>query len=119
MKVDPSKHECEAATEKQRFRTSSISDDNARVRFYTGFSALLVCLKFLGSAVDTEQIQVQKINRTQNQQKVAKESPPTFILLVRLHLGLFEQDLAHRLVYQPYPKLLTLLWPPKAMIIIF
>ena len=33
-----SKHECEAATEKQRFlRTSSISDDNAKVRFYTGF----------------------------------------------------------------------------------
>jgi hypothetical protein len=50
-----SKHECEAATEKQRFRTSSISDDNAKVRFYTGFStfsALLACFKFLGPAVD-------------------------------------------------------------------
>jgi hypothetical protein len=55
VKVDPSKHECEAATEKQRFRTSSISDDNAKVRFYTGFStfsALLACFKFLGPAVD-------------------------------------------------------------------
>ena len=51
-KLKQSEQECEVEIENQRFQTSHISGNDAKVRFYTGFStfsALLVCFNFLAS----------------------------------------------------------------------
>ena len=140
MKVKLSQRECEAAEEKQRFRTSSISDDNAKVRFYTGFStfsALLVCFNFLGPAVDrlnywasTSAKDKHGSKSTKGRKRILPPLEEFFVLLVRLRLGLFEQDLAYRFgvsqstisrIINTWINFLYLqlkeipLWPPKSI----
>ena len=49
-------HECEDLNAKQPLRLRNISDDDGKVRFYTGFSAmaaLMVCFNFLGTSVNS------------------------------------------------------------------
>ena len=96
--------DCDELEEKQVLRLSNIKDDEDKVKFYTGFStmsALMVCFNFLGPSVNmlnywhgsTQETQV-KITRSRR-----RKLPPIeefFLVLIRLHLGSFEQDLGYR-----------------------
>ena len=69
------------------------------MRFIT-FSALMACFNFLGPAVDklTYQSSGQQYEHksSKGQKKTLTQLNEFFLLLVRLCLGLFEQDLAHQ-----------------------
>ena len=106
-KLKQSEQECEVEIENQRFQTSHISGNDAKVRFYTGFStfsALLVCFNFLGPAINrlkywSNTSSSDEETRPKSGKGRKRILPPLeefFLLLVRLRLGLFEQDLAYR-----------------------
>ena len=84
-----------------KFSLANIAD-NDKVSFYTGFpthAALMACFKFLGPAVNQLIYWNSKLDDTCETKK--KGRPRTlapieefFVVLVRLRLGLLEQDLA-------------------------
>ena len=137
-------HECEGLKAKQPFRLRNISADDTKVRFYTGFSsmaALMVCFNFLGPSVNTlnywsstsaSGAPEHQIKSTKGRPRLLSPLEEFFLVLVRLRLGLFEQDLAYRFgisqstvsrIFNTWINFLFLqfkqipLWPPKALII--
>lgn len=143
-KLQVSQNDCEDLKGKQQFRLKSISDDNAKVRFYTGFStlsALMACFTLLGQSVNklnywastsasgTVETQAKS---TKGRKRILSPLEEFFLVLVQLHLGLFEQDLAYRFdisqstvsrIINTWINLLHLqfkqipLLPPKALIL--
>ena len=87
-----------------KFSLANIGDNDKKVSFYTGFpthAALMTCFKFLGPAVNQLIYWNSKLDDTCETKK--KGRPQTlapiekfFLVLVRLRLGLLEQDLADR-----------------------
>ena len=80
------------------FWIEKIKDDQKAVNFYTGFYSLellMVCFTFLGNAVSDLSYQD---HHKETKGKSHKLSPLNefFLMLYRLCLGLYEQDLAHR-----------------------
>ena len=91
------------------FRLSNISHSNELVTFYTGFpsyACLEACFKFLGSDVNHLHYNYSKKSGSECSDTTVSSSngrphklPPIeefFLVLVRLRLGLMEQDLACR-----------------------
>ena len=101
--LQQSEQTCTDMKNKQKFRLESISDDNEKVRFYTGFAslaALMTCFHFLGPSV-------KKLNywgstcetgvkSNKGRRRILCPLDEFFLVLVRLRLGLFEQDIAYR-----------------------
>ena len=100
--IEQYKLECSDLKEKQHLRLKNIQGNDDKIKFYTGFTTftmLMACFNFLGKASS-------KLNywgTTNAERKSAKGrkrllSPldEFFLVLVRLRLGLFEQDLAYR-----------------------
>ena len=85
-----------------KMRLSTISGDDSKVAFYTGFPLydhLKACFDSLGPAVDNlEYRDSTKILYKSNKGRPRCLSPidEFFLVLVRLCLGLLEQDLAYR-----------------------
>ena len=87
-----------------KFSLANIADNDKKVSFYTGFptyAALMACFKFLGPAVNQLIYWNSKLDDTCETKR--KGRPRTlapieefFVVLVRLRLGLLEQDLADR-----------------------
>ena len=127
--------------EKQHLRLKGIGDDDNKVRFYTGFatlSALMVCFNFLGDSVNKLHYWASTSSAVEAQTKSSKGRkrilPPLeefFLMLVRLRLGLLEQDLAYRFhisqstvsrIFSTWINLLYLqfkqipIWPPKELV---
>ena len=70
------------------------------MKFYTGFttfSALMICFKLLGPSVDnlTYRSTLREVKSKKGRKRKLSPINDFFLLLVRLHLGLFKQDLAH------------------------
>ena len=95
--------------EKQKFGLKSIGEDDANVRFYTGFtslSVLMVCYNFLGPAVDNLSYWCSSSSKSAGKEGESKTKKGRkrllapldefFLLLISLRLGLFEQDLAYQ-----------------------
>ena len=128
--------------ERQLFRLSAIQDDNAKVAFYTGFSSY-ACLQafyqFLGPAASCliySKKQEEHLVQKGGESKMfrPRSLPPIeelFLTLVRLRLGLLEQDLAYRFNISQstvsritctwinflYLKLKEIpLWPPRELV---
>ena len=123
---------------KQEFiRVESISDNDQKVKFYTGFStfaALMVCFNFLGPCVNKLVYRSTAAEEKSNKGRKRILSPLNefFLLLVRLCLGLFEKDLAYRFgisqssvsrilitwINFVYLQLKQIpLWPPRALVL--
>ena len=133
-------NECMDLKEKQHLRLKGIGDDDNKVRFYTGFatlSALMVCFNFLGESVNKLHYWASTSGAVEAQTKSSKGRkrilPPLeefFLVLVRLRLGLLEQELAYRFrisqstvsrIFSTWINLLYLqfkqipIWPPKSL----
>ena len=90
--------------EQQQFRLDNIKHDNSKVLFYTGFTcygSLDALFTFLGPSV--HKLRYSKIDSESRQESFKRcrprKLPPLeefFLTLVRLRLGLMEQDLAFR-----------------------
>ena len=95
-KKDPCEHE------KQLFRVENISNDNSKVKYYTRFStfsALMVCYNVLGPSVNKLNYWssgTSELKSNKGRKRLLSSLNELFLLLVRLLLGLFEQDLAYR-----------------------
>ena len=120
---------------KQAFRVENVCDDNNKVRFYTGFSTfstLMACFNLLGPS---DRLAYRSTAASSKSHKGRKRllSPLNdfFLFLIRLHLGLFEQDLAYRFgisqssvsrilltwINFTYLQLKQIpLWPPKPLV---
>ena len=86
-----------------QFRLSNIMDNNQKIQFYTGFtnySTLKACYDSLGPAVNCLNYWGSTIAGDAKSVYGRKRSLPPmeeyFLVLVRLRLGLFEEDLADR-----------------------
>ena len=142
LRVQQLEEECIELKEKQHFHLKNISNDDNKVRFYTGFatmSALMVCFNFLGPTVNKLNYWASSSSTVEMQCKSNKGrkrslSPleEVFLILVRLRLGLFEQDIAYRFgisqstvsrIFCTWINLLYVqlkeipIWPPKALIL--
>ena len=142
LRVQQLEEECIELKEKQHFRLKNISNDDNKVRFYTGFvtmSALMVCLNFLGPTVNKLNYWASSSSTVEMQCKSNKGRKRSlspleefFLILVRLRLGLFEQDIAYRFgisqstvsrIFCTWINLLYVqlkeipIWPPKALIL--
>ena len=93
--------------EKAQFRLSNMINDDSKVTFYTGFpsfATLNAFYIFLGPAVDNlkyskQQDQIDVVSGVEKKRLRPRALPPTeelFMTLIRLRLGLLEQDLAYR-----------------------
>ena len=92
------------ASQKVALRLEDIAGDDAKVAFYTGFPSyahLKACFDFLGPAamnlqyrdsVTTNDIKSKKFGRPRSLQPLEE----FFLTMVRLRLGLLEQDIAYR-----------------------
>ena len=142
LNLEKKLEEVEKMVKEAKFTLSNIKDDDSKVTFYTGFpsfSTLRAFFYFLGPAVDSlkyskrqEEADIQ--SGTENKrlrQRTLLPFEEFFMTLVRLRLGLVEQDLAYRFgVSQStvsritctwinflYVKLKELpLWPPKELV---
>ena len=126
--------------ERELFRLKHISDDDAKVRFYTGFSTLselMACFNFLGPSVNhlkywSHTSETDQVKSSSGRKRILSPLEEYFLVMVRLRLGLFEQDLAYRfgvsqstisrivitwinLLYLQFKQIP--LWPPKALIV--
>ena len=140
-------HECEGLKARQPFKLRNISADDIKVRFYTGFSsmaALMVCFNFFCASTffvntlnywcstSASGAPEHQIKSTKGRPRLLSPLEEFFLVLVRLRLGLFEQDLAYRFgisqstvsrIFYTWINFLFLqfkqipLWPPKALII--
>ena len=142
IRIQQLEEECVKLREKQHFRLKNISTDDNKVRFYTGFatmSALMVCFNFLGPTVNKLNYWASSSSTVETQCKSNKGRKRSlspleefFLVLVRLRLGLFEQDIAYRFgisqstvsrIFSTWINLLYLqlkqipIWPPKALIL--
>ena len=99
--------ELEKKLEKAKFRLDNIKHDDGRVTFYTGFPSfptLKAFYNFLGPSVENlkyskKQEESDILNSVENKRLRQRSLPPIeefFMTLVRLRLGLVEQDLADR-----------------------
>ena len=87
-----------------KFSLVNIADNDKKVSFYTGFptyTTLMACFKFLGPAVNQLIYWNSKLDDTCEVKKKGRPRTLTpieefFLVLVRLRLGLLEQDLADR-----------------------
>lgn len=86
-----------------RFSLYNISSDDAKISFYTGFpsyAALEVCYKFLGPAVNNLIYWNGKSTNSgvkgSGRSRSLTPKQEFFLVLVRLRLGLLEQDVADR-----------------------
>ena len=85
-----------------KFKLESIADDDSKVAFYTGFSSyeqLKVCFDYLGPAAT--KLHYRDSSRVTQQSKSGRPRTSSainefFLTLVRLHLGLLEQDIRYR-----------------------
>ena len=91
--------------EQQQFRLSNMEKDDAKIAFLTGFpnfGALQSFYKYLGPAVDRLCYSSKQSNsdkQSGSKRCCQRALPPIeemFLTLVRLRLGLMEQDLAYR-----------------------
>ena len=105
MKVDEIEdklEKTEAKFDKQLFCLENIHDDGNKVNFYAGFATfavLMVCFNVLGSAVDKLIYRFSGTSERKSNKGWKRLLSPLnefFLLLVRLRLELFEQDLAYR-----------------------
>ena len=129
--------ELEKENKSLKFNLDNIAYTDKKVSFYTGFpsrAALMSCFKFLGPAVNELIYWNSKVDDTASE--VKKKGRPRslapidefFLVLVRLQLGLLEQDLADRVglscatisrIFTTWINFLYLklkeipLWPPK------
>lgn len=125
----------------QHFRLEKISSNDAKVRFYTGFSsfaALMICFNFLGDSVNTlnywsgSSTKSDSPKTTKGRKRALSPLNEFFLTLVRSRLGLFEMDLADRFgisqstvsrIFLTWINLLYLqlkqipIWPPKSLIV--
>ena len=85
-----------------KFSLSNVSKDDSKLCFYTGFlnyAALKACYYFLGSAVNSLMYGSSKDEGSTKKRCRRRSLTPEdefLLVLVRLRLGLMEQDLAHR-----------------------
>ena len=121
----------------ERFRLANMKGDDSKIAFHTGFpsyGALKAFYDFLGPAVDQLNYSSNNSEDSQKQKCRPRILPPLeefFLTIVRLRLGLMEQDLAYRFdISQPtvcriistwvnfiYLKLKEIpLWPPKDLL---
>ena len=119
-----------------KMRLSTIAADDSKVAFYTGFPSydhLKACYNFLGPARDNlEYKDSVRIFYKSNKGQPRCLSPlhEFFLVLIRLRLGLLEQDIAYRFgISQPTVSRIfatwinflflqfkhILLWPPKEL----
>ncbi len=94
-------HEAKSDLMKQQFRLANIADSDKKVCFYTGFpsySALKVCFDFFGPSVNHLSYSSKSDSGSAKKGRPHVLSPleEFFLTLVRLRLGLMEQDLADR-----------------------
>ena len=104
--------------DRQKFRLSNIADNDKMVAFYTGFpsyACLKACFNFLGPAVH----QLTRTANASSDSSLRKGGRPCtlppleefFIVLVRLRLGLMEQDIAFRFgISQSTVSRVTITW---------
>ena len=87
------------------FSIELIADDDKLVRFYTGFEdyhTLMICFNFLGPSVHRLQYWNgsgsghRGMQETRGAPRILSPENEFFLVLCRLRLGLFEQDLAFR-----------------------
>ena len=100
--IEEYKAECSILKQKRHLRLSNIQEDDEKVRFYTGFSsyaALKVCFNFLGKGSSKLNYWGSTMFEAKTDKGCKRALLPLeefFLVLVRLRLGLFEQDLAYR-----------------------
>ena len=100
--VEECRLECSSLKEKEHLRLNNIKDDDEKIKFYTGFSSftvLMICFKFLGDASSKLNYWGTSSTETKTSKGRKRMLSPLeefFLVLVRLRLGLFEQDLAYR-----------------------
>lgn len=90
--------------EQQRFRLSNMKDDDSKVHFYTGFTsyaALNAVFTYIGPCVNSLcysklESEAQQVHRKRCRPRTLPPMEEFFLTLVRLRLGLMEQDLAYR-----------------------
>lgn len=90
--------------EKRRFCLANMKSDESKICFYTGFpnyATLLACYQFLGPAVnslvyDSNKQLVEGDSSKRCRSRTLTPKDEFFLVLVRLRLGLMEQDLAYR-----------------------
>ena len=121
-----------------KMRLAMILGDDAKILFYTGFPSyehLMVCFNFLGPAVaaleyrDSTKFPDDRSNK--GRPRSLSPIDEFFMVLVRLRLGLLEQDVAYRFgisqptvsrIFATWINFLYLqfqqipLWPPKELI---
>ena len=142
LHLEKRSEEAENKLEEAKFTLSNIKGDDSKLAFYTGFpafSTLKAFFNFLGPAVDNlkyskKQEEADVLSGAENKRCRQRTLPPLeefFMTLVRLRLGLAEQDLAYRFGISQstvsritctwinflYVKLKELpLWPPKELV---
>ena len=100
--IEEYKAEYSILKQKQHLRLSNIQEDDEKVRFYTGFSsyaALMVCFNFLGkgsSKLNYWGSTMFEDKTDKGRKRALLPLEEFFLVLVRLRLGLLEQDLAYR-----------------------
>ena len=88
--------------ESSRFSLESIASDDSKVAFYTGFPSydhLKICFDFLGPAASQLIYRDSRRVLDHSNKGRPRSLPPMeelFLTLVRLQLGLLEQDIAYR-----------------------
>ena len=104
--LDLVKEELKQKKQNVHFRLQHISNDDAKVRFYTGFStisALRACYDYLGPSVNhlkywSSSLVTDESSMKSNtgRKRILPPMEEFFLVLVRLRLGLLEEDLAYR-----------------------
>ena len=88
----------ELQQEKEVFKLEIMKDDYTKVKFYTGFasfSTLMVCFNFLGPSVSKLNYWTSGTSEVKSSKECKRLLSPLnefFLVLVRLRLGLCEQD---------------------------